>query len=88
MNSQALSLPPTGVAEGRPLRLLSFGTTAALNSSQPELTVLDSGGGIRSLSQLLVLENIMKEMKTNFDLRETPKPCDYFDLIGGSGAGG
>lgn len=42
------------------------------------------GGGVRSLSSLYILKHIMESI----DGENTPRPCDYFDLIGGSGSGG
>ncbi|KIJ39376.1 hypothetical protein M422DRAFT_143842, partial [Sphaerobolus stellatus SS14] len=46
------------------------------------------GGGIRGVSQLIILDEIMKRLKQRENLDEMPKPCDYFHLIGGSGTGG
>ncbi|KAJ6571308.1 FabD lysophospholipase-like protein [Mycena capillaripes] len=69
--------------------------------SSPEvglkLLALD-GGGIRGLSELLMIRELMhrlmfeenKKRKT-LDLpllNSLPKPCDYFDLIGGTSTGG
>jgi hypothetical protein len=55
----------------------------------PPLRVLAlDGGGIRGLSSLLILENIMDGIKTAKGLEEVPRPCDYFDLIGGTSTGG
>ena len=42
------------------------------------------GGGIRGISALLILEAIMENLREMRGLRETPKPCEYFDLIGGT----
>ncbi|KAF5862575.1 hypothetical protein ETB97_011479 [Aspergillus alliaceus] len=42
------------------------------------------GGGVRGLSSLIIL----KELMESIDRETPPKPCDYFDLIGGSGSGG
>ncbi|KAI0198927.1 acyl transferase/acyl hydrolase/lysophospholipase [Astrocystis sublimbata] len=42
------------------------------------------GGGIRGLSSLLILKELMKRINEN----PPPKPCDYFDLIGGTSTGG
>lgn len=52
----------------------------------PRILALD-GGGIRGLSSLMILRDIMNEIgrETN---TENPKPCDYFDLIGGTSTGG
>ncbi|KII90275.1 hypothetical protein PLICRDRAFT_698003 [Plicaturopsis crispa FD-325 SS-3] len=46
------------------------------------------GGGIRGLSQLYILETIMHRIMVEEDLPEVPRPCDYFDLIGGTSTGG
>ncbi|KAL7274214.1 hypothetical protein RUND412_002890 [Rhizina undulata] len=68
--------PPVG--KKRKLRILSL-----------------DGGGIRGYSTLLILEELMHQIyvrthngrapKSPDDL---PRPCDYFDLIGGNGTGG
>lgn len=42
------------------------------------------GGGVRGLSSLLVLQNLMK----NINPETPPKPCEIFDLIGGTSTGG
>ena len=42
------------------------------------------GGGIRGLSSLMILSQIME----NINHEDPPKPCDYFDLIGGTSTGG
>jgi patatin-like phospholipase/acyl hydrolase len=50
------------------------------------------GGGVRGLSSLLILREIMEEIGRQVSSNETPSktplPCEYFDLIGGSGTGG
>jgi len=56
------------------------------------------GGGIRGLSELLILKELMhkvmvdKNKKLKQDgqplLTRLPKPCDHFDLIGGTSTGG
>lgn len=53
----------------------------------PRILSLD-GGGVRGLSSLLVLRQIMEEIQRQTDAQETPRPCDYFDLIGGTSTGG
>ncbi|KAJ7667317.1 acyl transferase/acyl hydrolase/lysophospholipase [Mycena rosella] len=46
------------------------------------------GGGARALSQLLILESMMYRAQQSLG-RDTPlSPCEYFELIGGSGMGG
>jgi patatin-like phospholipase/acyl hydrolase len=50
-------------------------------------TPLD-GGGIRGLSELLILGEIMARIQHDEKLVDMPCPCDYFDLIGGTSTGG
>ncbi|KAJ7840799.1 acyl transferase/acyl hydrolase/lysophospholipase [Mycena olivaceomarginata] len=47
-----------------------------------------NGGGIRGLSMLIILKHLMYRLKVAEDLPDIPHPCDYFDLIGGTGTGG
>ena len=54
---------------------------------KPRILSLD-GGGVRGLSSLVVLREIMEEVQRQAKLTETPRPCDYFDLIGGTSTGG
>ncbi|SJK99991.1 uncharacterized protein ARMOST_03302 [Armillaria ostoyae] len=55
----------------------------------PPLNLLSlDGGGIRGVSELLVLDEIMRRVQTHENLPDAPKPCEYFDLIGGTGTGG
>jgi patatin-like phospholipase/acyl hydrolase len=53
------------------------------------LLALD-GGGVRGLSSLFILENIVEQL--NFVRKEAGlqprKPCELFDLIGGTSTGG
>ncbi|KAI4913076.1 uncharacterized protein J4E92_009948 [Alternaria infectoria] len=42
------------------------------------------GGGIRGLSSLYVLQRLMEQL----DPENPPRPCDCFDLIGGTSTGG
>lgn len=60
----------------------SLGTSRAVN-----LLALD-GGGIRGLSELMILNEIMRRVQYDQQLAELPRPCDYFDLIGGTSTGG
>ncbi|KAK0451243.1 FabD/lysophospholipase-like protein [Desarmillaria tabescens] len=46
------------------------------------------GGGIRGLSPLFILRNLMWRIRMANDLDYTPRPCEYFDLIGGTNTGG
>ncbi|PBK83353.1 FabD/lysophospholipase-like protein [Armillaria gallica] len=57
------------------------------NNSPVNLLSLD-GGGICGVSQLIILNEIMKCLQAKKQLTEVPKPYKYFHLIGGSGTGG
>jgi patatin-like phospholipase/acyl hydrolase len=56
------------------------------------------GGGIRGLSELIVIKEVMHRLMVEENakrkkdgeqpLSSLPKPCDYFDLIGGTSTGG
>ncbi|KAJ7770415.1 acyl transferase/acyl hydrolase/lysophospholipase [Mycena metata] len=59
------------------------------NPGTPGLRLLSlDGGGIRGLSMLIILRDLMWKLKGVEDLPEVPRPCDYFDLIGGTSTGG
>jgi hypothetical protein len=51
-------------------------------SSDLRLLALD--GGVRGLSALMILEQLMEAV----DPDAPPKSCDYFDMIGGTSTGG
>ena len=53
----------------------------------PRVLALD-GGGVRGLSSLLILREIMEDIEQQTDAANTPRPCEYFDLIGGTSTGG
>lgn len=46
------------------------------------LLALD-GGGVRGLSSLIILEHLMEGINPD----SPPKPCNYFDMIGGINTG-
>ncbi|KZS88177.1 FabD/lysophospholipase-like protein [Sistotremastrum niveocremeum HHB9708] len=46
------------------------------------------GGGIRGLSEILTLQDIMTTIKEREHLPSVPEPWQYFDLIGGTSTGG
>ncbi|KAL2196387.1 acyl transferase/acyl hydrolase/lysophospholipase [Corynascus similis CBS 632.67] len=49
------------------------------------LRLLDlDGGGVRGLSSLMILRRLMAAV----DPDAPPRPCDYFDMIGGTSTGG
>src|SRR5271169_1081722 len=53
----------------------------------PRILSLD-GGGVRGLSSLLILQQLMEEIGRRKRAADTPLPCEYFDLIGGTSTGG
>jgi patatin-like phospholipase/acyl hydrolase len=54
-----------------------------LDSTGLRLLSLD-GGGVRGLSSLMILQQLMVMINPE----SPPKPCDYFDMIGGTSTGG
>lgn len=46
------------------------------------------GGGVRGLSSLLILKDIMTQLNSERKDSQVLKPCDVFDLIGGTSTGG
>ena len=67
--------------DGQGIRVLSLGE---VNIIHEEFANLSDGGGIRGLSQLYILRNLMRSI----DGQSPPKPCEVFDLICGSSTGG
>ncbi|KAI1176066.1 hypothetical protein F4777DRAFT_547693 [Nemania sp. FL0916] len=51
------------------------------------LLALD-GGGVRGYSELIILHQLMLKIKEHNGSADTPKPCQIFDLIGGTSTGG
>nr|POE74389.1 phospholipase a i [Quercus suber] len=60
----------------------------------PPLRILSlDGGGVRGYSMLIIVQELMHKMFVELEGRpprrdEIPRPCDYFDLIAGTGTGG
>jgi hypothetical protein len=69
--------------------LLTMGSDRTLDNTGYCLLSLD-GGGVRGLSTLYILQRIMERL--NFEREEAglrpKKPCEIFDLIGGTSTGG
>lgn len=55
----------------------------AIPNTELRLLAID-GGGVRGLSALIILEQLMGAVNPD----APPKPCDYFDMIGGTSTGG
>lgn len=66
------------------------------NPNHPLRILSLDGGGVRGLSSLIILQHLMgsvakHEQKLGIRTKDdttVPKPCDYFDLIGGTSTGG
>ncbi|KAH7355350.1 acyl transferase/acyl hydrolase/lysophospholipase [Rhexocercosporidium sp. MPI-PUGE-AT-0058] len=50
--------------------------------------VSPNGGGVRGLSSLLVLQNVLEEVRIQQRLSRAPLPCEYFHMIAGTSTGG
>lgn len=57
----------------------------SIPTHNPRLLAID-GGGVRGLSSLLILKQLMETIDP--DAEKPPKPCEYFDMIGGTSTGG
>ena len=71
--------------ESPPINIPSFSAGSPPDHC-PRILSLD-GGGVRGLSSLLILRNIMEEIARRNGTAQA-HPCEYFDLIGGTGTGG
>ncbi|KAK7737416.1 hypothetical protein SLS53_006489 [Cytospora paraplurivora] len=59
-----------------------------LSENKPVNLLACDGGGIRGVSELVILDELMKRLQQKGDFIELPKPCDWFHLIGGTSTGG
>ena len=82
------SAPTTSPSNSRRIPISILGLPVPTDFEQfPRILSLDDEG-IRGLSSLFILREIMEEIRTQTEATETPLPCQYFDLISGSGTGG
>lgn len=62
--------------------------------SDTRTDLLADGGGIRGLSELLILKEIMLRIQAELQKQQpgadipVPRPCEYFHLLGGTSTGG
>ena len=56
---------------------------ARMSARKRRLLCFD-GGGVRGLSSLYLLKQLMESI----DYDNPPKPCEWFDMIGGTSTGG
>ena len=71
----------------KPINLLALGLPTRISTMQ-RTDLLADGGGIRGVSMLLILNEIMKRIQHDKHLPNPPRPCEYFHLIGGTSTGG
>ncbi|KAK4151190.1 hypothetical protein C8A00DRAFT_17376 [Chaetomidium leptoderma] len=60
---------------------------ATVGDEAVNLLSLD-GGGVRGVSSLVILHEIMTKIKDTYGLDEIPKPCEFFHMIAGTSTGG
>lgn len=72
---------PSWKRQVNPLEMLAYPVL------YPRILSLD-GGGVRGLSSLIVLREIMYHIQRETEQDRTPDPYEYFDLIGGTSTGG
>ncbi|KXX73090.1 Calcium-independent phospholipase A2-gamma [Madurella mycetomatis] len=59
----------------------------AMHPAKPRVLCLD-GGGIRGLSEILILKELMLQVRIHNHLEYTPEPRQCFDFICGTSTGG
>jgi predicted acylesterase/phospholipase RssA len=63
----------------------TISATIIRNMAERKLKLLClDGGGVRGLSSLFILKQLMEAINPD----DPPKPCNYFDMIGGTSTGG
>jgi patatin-like phospholipase/acyl hydrolase len=73
------------------LRIVSFGTNSPAGRCELLNIGTTDGGGVRGLSQLEVMRNVMHRLNWDNEAEVSAEgilPCSRFDLMGGSGTGG
>ncbi|KAF2495319.1 FabD/lysophospholipase-like protein [Lophium mytilinum] len=76
------------------MAMASSGIRRKDTTKGPPLRILSlDGGGVRGYSMLILLQELMHRTFVEVEGRapkrhEIPKPCEHFDLIGGTGTGG
>jgi patatin-like phospholipase/acyl hydrolase len=50
--------------------------------------MLLDGGGVRGLSELIIVEKLMVKLQEQQKAANPPKPCEVFDMICGTSTGG
>ena len=61
-----------------------FPSVGAQYTDFEAMLISQDGGGVRGLSTLYILKQLMQKINPD----SPPKPCEIFDLIGGTSTGG
>ncbi|KAH8656651.1 acyl transferase/acyl hydrolase/lysophospholipase, partial [Tricladium varicosporioides] len=99
---QIIRLPPTSATRRlerrrsseyvpRPRPMLPAAGEGESSQGSPSVCLLSlDGGGIKGIFAVVVLEAIMESVRLqeNPELGDPPRPCDYFDIMGGTSTGG
>jgi hypothetical protein len=69
---------------------MSASTRTIASRNRPIRVLALDGGGVRGLSSLLILRELMERLAARIGITKLSsiRPCDYFDLIIGTGTGG
>jgi patatin-like phospholipase/acyl hydrolase len=59
-----------------------------MSTERPLRILALDGGGVRGLSEILILKFLMSRLQFEAKLPEVPEPWRYFDLICGTSTGG
>ncbi|KAJ7073935.1 calcium-independent phospholipase [Mycena amicta] len=82
--SSSFSLP---LDQRKPRTSTTAYLPAATHPNGGRLLSLD-GGGIKGISMLMMLDEIMKRIQRKTGAKELPRPADYFELAAGTSTGG
>ncbi|KAL2760120.1 hypothetical protein ACRALDRAFT_1073881 [Sodiomyces alcalophilus JCM 7366] len=78
----------TRSASSESVTLKGSGTSDSDNESRPVRLLSLDGGGIRGISSILILKEVMKQVNAGRDPKDELQPWQVFDLIGGTSTGG
>jgi patatin-like phospholipase/acyl hydrolase len=78
----------TTLCQDDPVNLLALGKNFCDSLHFQDTENMADGGGVRGVSELMILNEIMHKIKERDNLDQLPKPCDYFNLIAGTSTGG
>jgi len=81
--------PQSGItSQGKGICLLSLGERSFLTIPGYRQTSQKDAGGSRAISQLKILAELMHRLNYEVSEDEIKRPCDVFNMVGGTGSGG